>query len=317
MEIPFIRDTKVEYGACERLSPLVRRVVCNNPNPFTFTGTGTFIIGNGTVAIIDPGPLNEAHLDSIMAALQPSEIVSHILVTHTHADHSPLAVPLKERTHALVCGALRPPKNKKQKMEAVNLDEGISLEEAIDQSFKPDIVLQDNDELTGADWTLQALYTPGHISDHMCYALKEEKTLFTGDHVMGWATSVIAPPDGNMRDYMAALHRLLARDDVLYRPTHGAAIENPQVFVRAYIAHREARQAQILEQLEKGATQIADIVAVLYADIDVRLHPAASLSVLAHIQALIEDGIVVCDSGTSDGTANLHANYNLTGTKSS
>jgi len=307
MDIPFIRDTKVEYGVCERLSPLVRRVVCNNPNPFTFTGTGTFIIGNGTVAIIDPGPLNEAHLDSILAALQPSEIVSHILATHTHADHSPLAVPLKERTHALICGALRPPQNKAQHMEAVKIDEDISLEEAIDQSFKPDIVLQDNDELTGADWTLQAIYTPGHISDHMCYALKEEKTLFTGDHVMGWATSVIAPPDGNMRDYMAALHRLLARDDVLYRPTHGAAIENPQDFVRAYIAHREARTAQIVAQLEKGTTKIADMVAVLYADIDVRLHPAAALSVLAHIQALIEDGIVTCD-----GTQSLHANYHLT-----
>jgi len=306
MDIPFIRDTKVEYGVCERLSPLVRRVVCNNPNPFTFTGTGTFIIGNGTVAIIDPGPLNEAHLDSILAALQPSEIVSHILATHTHADHSPLAVPLKERTHALICGALRPPQNKAQHMEEVKIDEDISLEEAIDQSFKPDIVLQDNDELTGADWTLQAIYTPGHISDHMCYALKEEKTLFTGDHVMGWATSVIAPPDGNMRDYMAALHRLLARDDVLYRPTHGAAIENPQDFVRAYIAHREARTAQIVAQLEKGTTKIADMVAVLYADIDVRLHPAAALSVLAHIQALIEDGIV-----TSDGTQSLHANYHL------
>jgi len=306
MDIPFIRDSKVEYGVCERLSPLVRRVVCNNPNPFTFTGTGTFIIGNGTVAIIDPGPPDETHLHAILAALQPSEIVSHILVTHTHADHSPLAVPLKERTHALICGALRPTKNKAQPMEAVKIDEDISLEEAIDTSFKPDIVLHDNDELTGADWTLQALYTPGHISDHMCYALKEEKTLFTGDHVMGWATSVIAPPDGNMRDYMAALHRLLARDDVLYRPTHGAAIENPQDFVRAYIAHREARQAQIVAQLEKGTTKITDIVAVLYADIDVRLHPAAALSVLAHIQALIEDGIV-----TSDTTQSLHANYYL------
>ena len=208
MAIPYVFEDEIEHGVCKRLTPLIRRVICDNPGPFTYTGTTTFIVGNGVVAIIDPGPNNDSHLNAIIAALDPSEVVSHILVTHTHSDHSPLANALKERTGAKICGFAGinndSTRNKSQIDTKVAIEDAnfVEMEEAIQRDFIPDIPLQHQDILNGPDWTLEAIYTPGHISNHLCFLLHEEKTMFSGDHVMGWATSVIVPPDGNMADYM-------------------------------------------------------------------------------------------------------------------
>ena len=223
-------DIKFEYGVVDQLSPRIRRVIANNPSAFTFTGTGTYIIGTGNVAVIDPGPLLDDHVDSILNALEPQERVSHILVTHTHLDHSPACTPLQARTKAPIYGC-PPPKPE--------TFDGPRLEEDADDAFKPDHIVADGDIISGQDWTLEAVATPGHMANHVCYALREEKTLFTGDHVMGWSTSIIAPPDGNMQDYMDSLARLLTRDDEVYWPTHGPCIPNPKEFVEGYIQHRQ------------------------------------------------------------------------------
>jgi glyoxylase-like metal-dependent hydrolase (beta-lactamase superfamily II) len=297
MGIPFITEPDVSYAIGEKLSPKVRRVICENPGPFTYTGTSSFIVGTGAVAVIDPGPAHPAHLEAILAALDPGEVITHILATHTHSDHSPLAHDLKARTGANICGFDLPGHNDGT-TQLIN-PEFVQMEEAIDRDFRPDIPLAHGDELTGPDWTLEAVHTPGHISNHLCFALHEEKTLFTGDHIMGWATSVVVPPEGNMADYMASLELLLARDDTLYRPTHGPAIPDPQNFVRAYIAHRHMRETQILEQLAAGVHKIADMIPVLYAETDPRLHPAAAMSVYAHLEGLVETGRAVCDGPIS------------------
>ena len=300
MAIPYIFEDDIEHGVCTRLTPLVRRVICNNPGPFTYTGTTSFIVGNGVVAIIDPGPDNAEHLDALLNALDPGEIVSHILVTHTHSDHSPLAQALKEKTGAEVCGYANTDSSSsgsqidtKVAIEDANF---VEMEEAIQRDFNPDIPLQHQDILNGPDWTLEAIHTPGHISNHLCFSLHEEKTVFTGDHIMGWATSVIVPPDGNMADYMASLAYLLNYDIDLLRPTHGPAIENPDTFINAYITHRQNREEQILGQLAQGVTQIPDMIPVLYADTDKRLYPAAAMSVLAHLEGLVSTGKVACDN---------------------
>ena len=297
MTIPFVTEFDFEYGRCDRLSPLIRRVICNNPGPFTFTGTGTYIIGTGNVAVIDPGPLNDAHLDAIMAALAPDEQVGHIVITHTHLDHSPLAMPLKARTGAKIY-AHAPG-------QAAAFD-GPRLEEGADADFVPDDIVAHGDLIKGDDWTLECVFTPGHMSGHVCYALAEEKALFSGDHVMGWSTTVIAPPDGDMTDYMASLDLLLERDDEIYWPTHGTAITDPQNFVRAYIAHRRGREAQVVERLKAGDRQIKQMVETIYADVDKGLHPAAALSVFAHMQDLTKRGLVACD-----GAPGLNSDYRL------
>ena len=281
-------DIEFEYGVVDRLSPLIRRVIANNPSPFTFTGTGTYIIGNGNVAVIDPGPLLDEHVEAILDALEPDERVSHILVTHTHLDHSPACTPLRARTNAPIYGC---PPPKPETFDAPR------LEEDADDAFNPDHIVADGDIINGADWTLEAVATPGHMANHFCYALREEKTLFTGDHVMGWSTSIIAPPDGNMQDYMASLSRLLTRDDELYWPTHGPCIPNPKEFVKGYIQHRQNREKQVLERLSAGDTSITTMVEVMYADVDKKLHPAAALSVFAHMQDLVARKRVSC-SGT-------------------
>lgn len=297
MSIPFVTEFDFEYGRCDRLSPRIRRVICNNPGPFTFTGTGTYIIGNGTVAVIDPGPIDDAHMEAILAALEPGETVSHIIITHTHGDHSPASAPLKQKTGAPIYG-MSPAKHE-------SLD-GPQMEEDADDTFAPDHEVAHGDIITGGDWSLEALHTPGHMAAHICYALREEKALFTGDHVMGWSTSVIIPPDGSMRDYMRSLDLLLARDDEIYWPTHGTSIDKPQEFVRAYITHRRGREAQVLAQLKAGQSNIRDMVKVVYAAVDERLHPAAALSMLAHLQDLTARGEVQCD-----GKPTLDAHYTL------
>ena len=297
MSIPFVTEFDFAYGRADTLSPLIRRVICNNPSPFTFTGTGTYIIGTGAVAVIDPGPIDEAHLDAILAALGPDEHVSHIIITHTHGDHSPASAPLKAKTGAAIYG-MSPPKH--------DAFDGPQMEEDADDTFVPDHEVAHGDIIRGGNWTLEAVHTPGHMAAHVCYALKEEKALFTGDHVMGWATSVIIPPDGSMRDYMNSLDLLLARDDEIYWPTHGTSINKPHAFVRAYIAHRKGREAQVIERLEAGDTQIKVMVETVYAAVDKRLHPAAALSMLAHVQDLVARGVVSCE-----GDPTLDTHYRL------
>ena len=269
------------YGVSEQLSPLVRRVLARNPSPFTYTGTGTYIVGHGTVAIVDPGPADAAHLDAVARAVA-GERVSHLVITHTHMDHSPAAVPLRTRLGAQVVGCV----------PLVLSDDGPRADAGFDPSYAPDRVLDTGETLEGPGWTLSALHTPGHTSNHLCYALEEERALFSGDHVMGWSTTVVAPPDGDMADYMASLRLLLDRDDTRYYPTHGAPIDEPQRLVRHLMAHRRQRETQILGQLEGGPQAISAMVARMYAAVDKRLWGAAGRSVLAHLIALETRGIV-------------------------
>jgi glyoxylase-like metal-dependent hydrolase (beta-lactamase superfamily II) len=298
VEIPFVHEMRFEYGVCDQLSPLVRRVVAENPSAFTYMGTGTYIVGRGRVAVIDPGPALDAHVAALMRALE-GETVTHILVTHTHSDHSPAAAPLKALTGAKTY-AFGP-------HGAGRAEAGVKIEEDGDMEFTPDVKLRHGDVLRGEGWTIECVYTPGHTSNHMCFALREEKTLFTGDHVMGWSTSIVSPPDGNMREYMASLRLLAGRDDEIYRPAHGPEIRNPQAFVRAFIAHREERERQIIAQIAAGHRRIADMVPVMYAAIDPRLYPAAARSVLAHLTLLVEEGRVL----SGDTEARLDAEYRL------
>ena len=298
VEIPFVHEMHFEYGACDQVSPLIRRVVAENPSAFTYMGTNTYIVGRGRVAIIDPGPAIDAHVAALMRALE-GETVTHILVTHTHSDHSPAAAPLKALTGAKT-HAFGP-------HGAGRAQAGVKIEEDGDMAFVPDVELRHGDVLRGEGWTIECVYTPGHTSNHMSFALREEKTLFTGDHVMGWSTSIVSPPDGNMRQYMASLRLLAGRDDELYWPAHGPEIRDPQTFVRAFIAHREERERQIIARIAAGHRRIDDMVPVMYAAIDPRLYPAAARSVLAHLTLLVEEGRVLTDGEK----ARLDAEYHL------
>jgi len=284
--IPFVWMPAFEYGTVETVSPLIRRVIANNPGPFTFTGTGTYLVGRAEaearVAVIDPGPLDEAHLAALLAAVE-GQTVSHVLVTHTHRDHAPLARPFADRVGAPVLAAAVP---------ARTVHASATPDEDEDESFVPDIVLTGGERLMGDGWTLEALATPGHASNHLTFVLAEENALFSGDHVMGWSTTVVAPPDGDMADYMASLDTVIAREFSTLWPTHGAPITAPGPFLEAYRTHRLEREAQILARLEIGDRRIADMVPILYAAVDSRLWPAASLSVWAHLIALQQAGRV-------------------------
>jgi glyoxylase-like metal-dependent hydrolase (beta-lactamase superfamily II) len=291
--VPFNRDFAVEYGRVEQVSPLIRRVVAENPGRFTFTGTGTYIVGHGSVAVIDPGPDLGPHIEALTAALE-GETVTHILITHTHGDHSPAAAPLKAITGAPTYG-YGPHPVRDREARAANDSDDPPQEERSDLDFVPDVITTDGSMIHGDGWTIEALHTPGHISNHLCFALSEERALFTGDHVMGWSTSVIPSPDGDLGAYMANLERLFDRDDEIYWPTHGPPITDPHSFVRALIAHREARTRQILDRLGAGDERIDQIVAVLYTDVDRALHPAASRSVLAHLVHLASTGQVLAE----------------------
>jgi glyoxylase-like metal-dependent hydrolase (beta-lactamase superfamily II) len=291
MAINFRRDYPFAYGVAETLSPLIRRVVARNPSPFTFKGTGTYIVGRGSVAVIDPGPALPDHVDALLAALA-GERVSHILVTHTHLDHSPAAAALKQATGAPTLG-FGP--------HGATRSEGAGSEEGADRDFVPDHALRDGDTVAGEGWRLTAVHTPGHTSNHLCFALAEEKVLFSGDHVMGWSTSVIAPPDGDMASYLRSLDKLLTRDDAVYWPTHGPAIDDPQAHVRAFIAHRREREAAILARLAAGDEAMPAIVDAIYVGLDPRLRNAAGRSVLSHLIALIEDGRIACDGPPTVG----------------
>jgi glyoxylase-like metal-dependent hydrolase (beta-lactamase superfamily II) len=279
-DLTFDRNFEATPGQPVRVSPLVRRVLVNNPSPFTFKGTNSYIIGNGQVAVIDPGPDDDAHLTALLEAVK-GETVTHILVTHSHADHSPLARRLKVATGAimLAAGSVEVPSSA-----------GLRLDASIDHDFVPDERLSDGDRLSGPGWTLEAVFTPGHMSNHMCFALGEEQALFAGDHVMAWATSVIAPPDGDMGQYFASLRKLLDREEQVYHPGHGPSRRDPLPLVRGYLAHRRMREEAIRARVEQGARSVAEIVAAIYADVDPKLHGAAALSTTAHLHHLVEQG---------------------------
>lgn len=284
--IPFVRDMDFEYEKAQPVSPLIRRLVANNPGPFTYKGTGVYIIGHGEVAIIDPGPDNAAHIDALLAAVE-GERVTHIFVTHQHMDHSPAARPLADRTGAKIYASTIPAKPS-------DCDD-LRLEASDDHTFKPDVAVRDGDRFSGPGWTIEAVATPGHTANHTAYALIEENALFPGDHIMGWSTTIIGPPDGDMTDYFNSLEKVLARNYQTLWPTHGPPVHDVRPFVQAFIDHRKQREAQVLEQLKAGKRLIKDMVEVMYADVDKRLHPAACHSVLAHMIRLVELGHVGVD----------------------
>jgi len=268
------------YAQVEQPAPGVRRVLARNPSPFTFTGTQTHIVGAGEVAVVDPGPDLPEHVAAVLSATAGERIVA-ILVTHTHRDHSPAAAALTAATGAPVvgCAPLTTP--------------GGDWGESVDAAYAPDRVLEDGATVTGGDWTLRAVATPGHMSNHLCFAWEEQRVLFSGDHVMGWSTSVILPPDGHMGDYLASLNKLAARDDRVYYPAHGSPVDEPAKLVRGLLAHRRAREAQIVRTLETGPADVAALVARNYPGLDPALVPAAGASVLAHLIHLQEQKRVV------------------------
>ena len=266
-------------GRIEQVAPLVRRVLAANPSPFTYTGTQTYLVGSGEIAVIDPGPDRPDHVAALLAAIGDGAVRA-ILCTHTHRDHSPASRALAAATGAEIIGCA----------PVALEDDGPRADEAFDSLYCPDRVLEDGERVTGAGWTLEAVATPGHTSNHLCFALPEQQALFSGDHVMGWSTTIVAPPDGDMAEYMASLDKLLGRRDRIYYPAHGPAIEAPHEHVRRLIAHRRAREEQILAQLEAGEGRIEAMVPRLYAGIDPVLYPAAARSVLAHLVDLERRG---------------------------
>jgi glyoxylase-like metal-dependent hydrolase (beta-lactamase superfamily II) len=280
--IPYVRKIDFEYGVTEQVSPLIRRVIANNPGPFTFTGTGTYIVGHGEVAVVDPGPDLPEHLAAILKAVE-GERVTHIVVTHHHGDHSPLAAALKAATGATIygCAVVGP--------QAADTGE-VRVEAGHDHAFRPDVSLCGGGEIAGPGWTLEAIPTPGHTSNHICYALKEENALFSGDHIMGWSTTVITPPDGDMSDYLQSLAVIQARKFETIWPTHGPPIREVAPFLDAYVAHRQERIDQILLALAYGPARIGDLTPKLYRDVDEHLWPAAARSMLAAIIHLERGG---------------------------
>jgi len=254
------------------MEPLVRRLLAPNPSPFTYTGTETYIVGRGEVAVIDPGPALDEHVTAIVAATE-GERVTAILCTHTHRDHSPAARALQTATGAPIVGCA----------PLTLEDDGPRADAAFDPDYRPDRILEDGETVSGVGWTLEALATPGHTSNHLCFALRETGALFSGDHVMGWSTTVVSPPDGDMAAYMRSLDKCLGRDDRIYYPAHGDPVIEPQRFVRAIATHRRQRERQILDLLEQEAQPIPAMVAAMYRGIDPRLHGAAGRSVLAHL----------------------------------
>ncbi|TAV47409.1 MBL fold metallo-hydrolase [Rhizobium leguminosarum] len=288
------------YGQAVPVVSGVERVTVNNPGPFTFFGTNSYIVGSSSVAVIDPGPEDEAHYQALMAALG-GRAVTHIFVSHTHRDHSPLARRLQAATRAVTVG-----QGPHRPARPLRDGEVNPFAESSDLSFVPDITLSDGQTLSGDGWALTAVLTPGHTANHAAFALEGRDILFSGDHVMAWSTSIVAPPDGSMADYMGSLERLMERQDRLLLPGHGGPVTEPAGFLRALKAHRLRREQAVLERVRAGDTQIAEMVKVIYRDTDPTLHGAAALSVLAHIENLMERGEI-----TADGPPSLAATYRL------
>jgi glyoxylase-like metal-dependent hydrolase (beta-lactamase superfamily II) len=295
---PPARAEEAPSGVLTRLSPLTRRLIAGNASPFTFTGTCSYIVGEGEVAIIDPGPADKSHLEALLAAVA-GERVSHIVVTHSHRDHCAGVAALKRKTGAPVVGARAhvPPEGAPAGLDAAH-----------DLGYAPDVALADGERIEGRGFTLESVATPGHAANHLCFALVQENALFSGDHVMAWSTSIVAPPDGSMADYMASLEKLRLRDEAIYWPGHGGPVREPQRYVRALAHHRRQREAAIVVKLEAGEAGIPEIVARVYAGLSPALVGAASLSTLAHLEDLIARGLVA-----SDGPPALSARFRLAG----
>lgn len=294
-ELTFDRDASSPPGRCEAVSPGVRRIIAGNGGPFTFTGTCSYVVGRGEVAVIDPGPANEAHIATILDAVR-GEHVSHIVVTHTHRDHSPGARQLQAATGAAIVGCAP------YRFAADPAAETARMDAANDPLYAPDRVLAEGDAVSGQGWTLEAVETPGHASNHLCFAYLEERALFSGDHVMAWATSFVGPPDGSMGAYLASLEKVKGREETLYWPGHGGAVREPRRFVRALLHHRRQREASIVNRIEAGDRTIEAIVAAIYQGLEPSLIGAASLNVLAHMQDLVERGVVQAEGPLSLGT---------------
>jgi glyoxylase-like metal-dependent hydrolase (beta-lactamase superfamily II) len=299
-DIPFDRSFDLPPGKVEEVVPGIRRLLANNPSPFTFKGTVSYIVGRGQVAVIDPGPLDEAHIAALLDAVR-GETVTHVFVTHTHRDHSPAVPRIKAATGALVLAegphrAARP----------VHIGEAPRLDASNDVEFRPDRALADGETVRGAGWTIEAVATPGHTANHMAFAYQEANILFSGDHVMAWSTPIVAPPDGAMSDYMASLDKLAQRSEPVYLPGHGGVVREAPRFVAHYIRHRQARETAILRRLAKGETDIPAIVRAIYIGLDSRLIRAAGLSVLAHLEDLVTRGLVA-----TDGQPALDGRYRL------
>jgi glyoxylase-like metal-dependent hydrolase (beta-lactamase superfamily II) len=299
-DIPYDKTFDLVPDKVDEPMPGVRRVLCNNPSPFTYKGTVSYIVGRGKVAIIDPGPVDAAHSAALLDAVR-GETVTHIFVTHTHRDHSPGVPAIKAATGALVLaeGPHRPAR-------PLHVGDGPRTEASNDTDFMPDRALADGEVVRGDGWTLEAIATPGHTANHMAYAFKENNIVFSGDHVMAWSTPVVAPPDGSMGDYMASLQKLAKRKEPVYFPGHGGAVNNAPRFVAAYILHRKAREQSILNRLQGGESDIPSIVTAIYANLDPRLFKAAGMSVLAHLEDLVARGAV-----TTNGPASVAGRYRL------
>ena len=345
MALQFDRSLDITYRTVDEVVPQVRRIVAENPGPFTFKGSATFIVGEGEVAVIDPGPADEKHIDALLQSLG-SERVTHILITHTHADHSPGARLLQERTGAKTYGfgphpiptaeeedryaevAELPTAEEHENKTKTKANNGngngngneqqsakekkeLTEEGYGDRDFAPNVAIRHAELISGSGWTFEAVHTPGHLANHLCFRLAEEKLLFTGDHVMGWSTSVISPPGGQLNDYLASMALLLENPDEIYIPTHGSPITNPHEFVRGLIDHRNARTAQIVDRLRSGPQNIKEIVAALYVGLDPKLFKAAGRSVLAHLDALVRSGSVHAECA-GDSAKMITASYRLT-----
>jgi glyoxylase-like metal-dependent hydrolase (beta-lactamase superfamily II) len=294
-DIPYNKAFDLKPGRAEEVAPGVRAIVANNPGPFTFKGTVSYVIGRGKVAILDPGPDDEAHIAAVLDAVR-GETVTHIFVTHTHRDHSPAVPKIKAATGATVYaqGPHRPAR-------PLHIGETNRLDASADLDFRPDIALGDGEVVSGDSWTLEAVTTPGHTANHLAYAFRESDLLFSGDHVMAWSTSIVAPPDGAMSDYMGSLAKLARRSEPIYLPGHGGLVRAAPRFVQKLIGHREGREASILRRLGKGAADIPTLVRAIYIGLDPRLAGAASLSVLAHLEDLVARGAVSTEGAPAIG----------------
>ena len=317
--IPFVpRIDDAPYGVAEAMSPLVQRVICRNPGKFSYHGTGTYIIGGDTCVVIDPGPRVDSHRDALASVLK-GRTVAGIVITHCHGDHSPLAAWLKSETNAPTY-AIGPHRifdgwtedddhDPSEEVDDPDVDDSEEEKEGLDTDFAPDISVKDGETfLRTAEFSLQAVHTPGHTSNHLCVAMPEESTLFSGDHVMGWSTTIVAPPDGDMAAYFDSMHKVIGRHDALLRPTHGGPITDPQPYLRALIAHRVERENQVIDQLRAGTDTIPAIVKELYANVDIRLHRPARRSIWSHMLKLHAEGRVRAADG---GEPRLLARYEL------
>jgi glyoxylase-like metal-dependent hydrolase (beta-lactamase superfamily II) len=302
--LPFAREFEFEYGVAGEVAPGVRRIVANNPSPFTFKGTNSYLVGRGEVALIDPGPDDQAHRQAILAELaRGGERISHIFLTHTHKDHSAGLPAMTQATGAPVLGFGSNP------AERAAFRFNPASEAILDADFQPDTPLRGGEKVSGGDWTLEAIHTPGHAPDHLAFAIPGSGVLLSGDHVMGWNTTVVAPPEGHMGAYIRSLELLLGRPEDIYLPGHGGAVHQAQRLVKAFIMHRRWRESQILDCLQGGVDTIAAIVPRIYPEIAASLRDAAAYSVLAQLELLVETGRALAEPGPSP---TLESHYRLT-----